>query len=158
MKFLIWLFSFAKRHRREILSYEKGKTSSRVVAIVMMTLFTGATIAMELFTFKVFESSFGWGVFSALFTIAMVAVTSETSGVYAYCGFRFYAQGTLGNFLYRVTKDYVAPDPELQIDYQFKKPIDLAVGILGVVFAVGVIVATVTILLLKINGALMALQ
>lgn len=161
MKFLLWLFNFAKRHRGDIRRYEKGTKASRIVAIVMMTIFSAATIVMEFFTFKVFEGSFGWGLFCALFTIAMTAATSETAGIYAYCGFKYYARGTVGEIASRYARnkgDEVLGDMiDIATDDKSHKKIDLAVGIIGLIIAIGIVVSVVTILVLRIKGALMAL-
>lgn len=162
MKFLLWLFNFAGRHRRDIRRYEKGTKSSRIVAIVMMLVFTAITIWLEFLTFRIFENSFLWGIVCAVFTLACTLTTSETAGVYAYCGFKYYALGTVGKKLSRYAIDRgnetLGEVIESNTSERSHKKMDLAVGIIGTIIAVGVIVSVVTILLLKINGALMTLQ
>lgn len=155
MRFLRWLFDIGRRHRREVLSYEKGKVSGRVTAIVLMFVFMIISVGLELLTFKLFSGSFGWGLLSAIFTVALAVATVETAGVYAYCGFKYYVLGSVGKLVSRVAKDkgddFLYSEIADETNKRCHKKVDLAVGILGIIVAVGTIVVMVALLIARFN-------
>lgn len=162
MKFLKWLFNFGSRHAGEIRRYEKGKLSTKICAIVLMAVLVGVTLTAEYFSIKLYADNAIVGILLAVVAVVLLLSTLETGGLYSYLGLKMFTVGTV----VRAVKDgedkqenqgeggkKASSDgqdnentPELGSKSRSHHGIDLVVGILGLVFATGVVVGAVLLL------------
>lgn len=172
-KVLSWFVGFKKQYHKQQKEYQKSpKTTKIIVYFILPLVFTAAAIALEIWTFKIFESSFGWGIFAALFTISLIAVTAKTSTLHSVIAFINIARTKAGNTVANMVKSQEnTSQPEdigsalkeaisedivdaTQSKAGYKKWVDLFVGIGCLILAVGLFVTSIVLLILRIQHAL----
>lgn len=173
-KFLSWFVGFKKQYYKQQKEYQKSQKSTKIIIyFVLPILFTAAGIALELWTFKIFESSFGWGIVAALFTVSVIAVTVKTSTVHSVIAFVNIARTKVGDAVVKMVKteentsraedigtalkQSISEDivKEVQPKAGYKKWVDLFVGIGCLILAVGLFVTSIVLLILRIYNVLL---
>ena len=172
-KIIGWFVGFKKQYHKQQNDYQKSsKTSKILVYFVLPLIFTGVAIALELFTFKLFGSSFGWGIVAAVFTVAVMSVTLKTSTIHSVIAFVNIAREKAGKAVVNMVEahkntaqtdtfegalqEMVSEDivKAAQPKAGYKKWVDLFVGIGCLILSVGLFVAAITLLILRIKYAL----
>ena len=172
-KVLSWFVGFKKQYHKQQKEYQKSqKTTKIIVYFILPLIFTGAGIALELFTFKIFESSFGWGIVGAIFTVALISVSVKTNTLNSVIAFINIARTKAGNAVANIVKsqENTSQSEDLEsalkeaisediIDATqqkagYKKWVDLFVGIGCLILAVGLFITSIVLLILRIKYAL----
>ena len=172
-KGLSWFVGFKKQYHKQQKEYQKSsKTTKILIYFILPLVFTTAAIALEIFTFKIFETSFGWGIVSALFTVSLIVVSAKTSTLHSVIAFINIARTKAGNAVVNMVKpEENSSKPEdlesalkqaitedvvnaAQPKVGYKKWVDLFVGIGCLILAVGLVVTSIVLLILRIKQAL----
>ena len=86
-KFLRWILGFRKQYNAQFKSYNKGGLAGKIVTLVLSLGAVGFAIWMELNTFYLFSTHFGWAIVSAVFTVAVIVTLVKTCGIYTVVAF-----------------------------------------------------------------------
>lgn len=172
-KVLSWFVGFKKQYYKQQKEYQKSQKSTKIIVyFVLPLLFTAAAIALELWTFKIFENSFGWGIVAAIFTVSLITVAVKTNILNSVIAFVNIARTKAGNAVANMVKsqENTSKPEDLESALKqsinediisateqkagYKKWVDLFVGIGCLILAIGLFVAAIVLLLLRIKQAL----
>lgn len=172
-KVLSWFVGFKKQYHKQQQEYQKSsKTTKIIVYFVLPLIFTAAAIALELWTFKIFEGSFGWGIVAAIFAVSVISVTVKTSTIHTVIAFVNIARTKAGNAVANMLKpqENKAPAEDVETALKeaivedivnvaqpkagYKKWVDIFVGIGCLILSVGLFVAAIVLLVLRIQHLL----
>lgn len=172
-KVLSWFVGFKKQYHKQQKEYQKSQKSTKIIVYFILPLiFTAAAIACELWTFKIFEESFGWGIVASLFTVSLIAVSVKTTTIHSIIAFVNIARTKAGNAVANMVKsgeDTSKPEDlesalkqamrediveAVQPKVGYKKWVDLFVGIGCLILSVGLFVTSIVLLVLRIHHAL----
>ena len=175
-KALGWFVGFKKQYHKEQKSYQKSSSATKIIVYFCLPLiFTAGAIALELFTFKLFQTHFGWAIVSAVATVALISVTAKTAGIHSAIGFLNIARTKVGDAVVNMVEsqenEYQVENGEFvlrkaisedivraaQPNKNSKKWADLFVGIGCLILCVGLFITSIVLLYLQIKNALFAL-
>lgn len=159
MKLLSWLFGVSRRHYAGIRRYEKGGAGVRILTVVVSLLFIAAALGLEYWLFSSLsnEGALGGGGkrLLALFGIgilfvATAAATLEYCAVYCVTAFRMAAWGVALSLAKRkeIAEKKHIENAETELNAapfeqgRFKGA-DIFIGILQLVFIVGLIAGAI---------------
>lgn len=164
MKFLAWLFNVNSRHLGDAIRYEKGKVGTRIWVIILLLVFSGASLwvehwALNLLKESLLEKSL-WGILALiLLFFPLVATTIEYCGFYSSLGFRMFFIGSLESIIVKAEQkrkkklenNVIEIDENGQVIAEDKakdtvknhKWLDLLVAIIGIVLGVGTLIMAI---------------
>lgn len=164
MRFLKWLFAYGEKYRKQSINYQKGEVAGKIISFLLVAIFAAATIGVELWCFNLFKTSIGLGILSFLFFISFLKVTVDNAILTGLCAFRCAIWGAVEDV---VNKQIAKSEQQNVIDITDKnsenaktkeikikkshKWLDVLIGILSFVIAVGLVVATIYIFLHTIS-------
>ena len=147
IEFISWLFDINSRHTKESMKYEKSGIGMRIGVIIFLLVLIGSTIGLEYWCISLLKSNFGIGVVVLLFlSLPILAVT---------VGFRMAIWGTIESVAKKIDKkieqnkiekgeiDILEVAPDQTKKAKNYKWLDLIVGILSAIFAIGTIILVI---------------
>lgn len=156
IEFISWLFNINSRHTKESMKYEKSGIGMRIGVIIFLLVLIGSTIGLEYWCISLLKSNFGIGVVVLLFlSLPILAVTVEYCSLYSSIGFRMAILGTIESVAKKIDKkieqnkiekgeiDILEVAPDQTKKAKNYKWLDLIVGILSAIFAIGTIILVI---------------
>ena len=175
-KGLTWLVGFRKQYHKEQKSYLKSSASTKIIIYFGLPLiFTAGAIALELFTFKLFQTHFGWAIVASVATVSIIAVTTKTAGIHSAIAFINAARTKVGDAVANMVESqenaYQVENGEFVLRKAISEDIvraaqpvknskrraDFFVGIGCLILCVGLFITSIVLLYLQIKHALIAL-
>lgn len=157
MKFLTWLFRINVRHGGDLRRYEKGKTGTRIFVIVLLFALVAATLGAEYWCIGLFrgKDTFLSGlVVLLLLVIPLAGASLDYCVFYAQTGLIMFVRGTVVSLALKAERRKAGESGEVSPQNGAEKGhkgLDLLIGILGILLAVGlaVMLAVLPLSLLK---------
>lgn len=170
MRFFKWIIDATNRHSGDIKRYEKAKIGYRIFVIFLMIALVGLALGVQYWCANLFKNDDVFlGFLAVIFlgcTTSLIAI--EYCGIYSYIAFKMFFLGTLESIIKKVedkktkkyqlkqdndSKENSTKDEELAKTNSSEKNsgkahkwIDLFIGILGVVLAIGTLIGFIIML------------
>ncbi len=138
--------------------YESYGAFRKILILLLITVLTGGAIACEFWSFSLYSSNAVLGVITSILFIAIAVVAFQFSLLYSTYALRMAVRGTVSISLFGKKKAKVEeteqssqenPDAKAEPVKEKKntKVLDYLIGILGFVYAVGMVITLVVVIL-----------
>lgn len=148
MNLMRWLFSVRHRHSAGIRRYERGGAGVRTVTLILMLVLCGAALGLEAFGLSMFGENLLAGILLLIAAAGFVIAASEFCLVYAVTAARMLMRAAAERAARRAEERQAADGEEPREDGEAPRTyraFDLILLLLGLLLAVGVLVAAVVI-------------
>lgn len=177
MKFIKWLFNFAKRYRKQIKSYRESGIAGKITTTLLSIAFVGVSIVTEVFAINLLKTNFLLAVpcfigfiIMACFSLPQLIVNSVAAFISA---FATVAEGAMENVLDKTLHKTLGAqigktdldetsdadevvgevdDDDFRRYRRTPKWFDILIGILSALLAIGVFVSYFVIFFLMIKA------
>lgn len=161
MGVLKWIFNLNESCRKEQRKYAKKSNTSKIVELVISALFTIGAVVLVWFTLKSFTSNVGLGILLAILSVATVLAMAKMNGISCFVALRNPIAGAVQDKVYGKLNE-MGSDLATELGQETQKPVvteemkeaktnsrvlDIISGLIYGVLAVGVVVASVIMLI-----------
>ena len=161
MKLLKWIFGFNESFRREQKKYAKWSNGTKIVNLIISALFVAGAIALVWFTLRSFTDNVGLGILLGIFAVAVVMAMAKTNGLYCMVALRNTVRSVIVekfddkmNELEAELKTELGKETEKPVVTEEMKEartngrvLDIISGVIYGVMAIGVVVASIIMLI-----------
>jgi TRAP-type C4-dicarboxylate transport system permease small subunit len=161
MGLLKWVFSIGESYRKEQIKYAKMSNGSKIVNLVISALFTIGAIVLVWFTLKSFANNVGVGILLAILSVAMVMAMAKTNGLSCMVALKNTIRSAIQDKVNDKLNEFEA-ELKTELGKETEKPVvteemkeartnkrvlDIITGVIYGVLAIGVVVASIAMLI-----------
>jgi len=174
-KVLKWIFGFSSQYHSQQRQYRKSGITGKIITLILVLAAAGLSLWAEFAAIELYKTHIGYAILLSIFTVAAIGSLIKTSGVYSVVAFLNIIHSTAEKFVEtkakeEFTRNFEVEDGEIvereealtdeqlaQQNIKVKKQhrwLDIVCGIFYGLACLGLLVGSITMLFLGLQGRL----